>query len=176
MERSYLSIPKLQRFHRWSFGMDNQFHHTHHNGCNYLSMLGLKLIHASKNDHWHLGCSVLYMCHQKDMHSLLFAVTTWLCDNEILLQKLTVRIKMPLKWASVWHIRSLCWHFVVNYSSTVSCSWLVILIESKSTSAHYLWGVGSASAILSWVHDNVFLHAKPWLPGSEKSIFTIIIH
>ena len=105
-----------------------------------MSILGLKLIHASKSSYWHLGCCVLYMCHQKNRHSLLFPVTTWLCDNEILLQKLTVGIKVPLKWAAVWHIWLLCWHFVVNYSSNISCSWLVILITaSKSTSSHYLW-------------------------------------
>ena len=45
---NYLSIPKLQRLHHWSLGMDEQFHPTLHNGCNYLSMLGLKFIHVSK--------------------------------------------------------------------------------------------------------------------------------
>ena len=45
---NYLSIPKLQRLHRWSLEMDKQFHPTHYNGCNYLSMLGLKLNHVSK--------------------------------------------------------------------------------------------------------------------------------
>ena len=55
---NYLSIPKLQRLHRWSLGMDKYFHPTHYNGCNYLSMLGLKLNHVSKRGHrwarlWH---------------------------------------------------------------------------------------------------------------------------
>ena len=45
---NYLSIPKLQRCNRWSLGMDKQFHPTFYNGCNYLSMLGLKLNHVSK--------------------------------------------------------------------------------------------------------------------------------
>ena len=45
---NYLSIPKLQRLHRWSLGMDKSFHPMHYNGCNYLSMLGLKLNHVSK--------------------------------------------------------------------------------------------------------------------------------
>ena len=49
---NYLSIPKLQRLHRWSLGMDKLFHPTHYNGCNYLSMLGLKLIHVSKRGYW----------------------------------------------------------------------------------------------------------------------------
>ena len=24
--------------------------------------------------------------------------------------------------------------------------------------------------------ENIFLHAKPWIPGGEKSIFTAVIH
>ena len=48
---NYLSIPKLQRLHRWSLGMDRQFHSTLYNGCYYLSMLGLKLNHVSKRGH-----------------------------------------------------------------------------------------------------------------------------
>ena len=32
--------------------MDKEFHPTHYNGCNYLSMLGLQWMHGSKRDHW----------------------------------------------------------------------------------------------------------------------------
>ena len=35
-------------FNRWSLGMDKWIHPTLDNGCNYLSMLGLKLNHARK--------------------------------------------------------------------------------------------------------------------------------
>ena len=48
MGRNYLSIPKLQRLHRWSLGTDRQFHPTLYNGCNYLSRPGLNIIHVSK--------------------------------------------------------------------------------------------------------------------------------
>ena len=34
------------------FGMDKQFHPTLYNGCNYLSMLGIKLNHASERGPW----------------------------------------------------------------------------------------------------------------------------
>ena len=47
-----LFIPKLQRLHRWCFGMDEWFHPTLYNECNYLWMLGLKLIRVSKRGHW----------------------------------------------------------------------------------------------------------------------------
>ena len=46
---NYLSIPKLQRLHRWSLGMDKQFHPTVYYVCSYL--LGLKLNHVSKRGH-----------------------------------------------------------------------------------------------------------------------------
>ena len=48
MGLNYFSIPKLQWLLRWSLGMDMQFHPTLYNGCNYLPMLGLTLIHVSK--------------------------------------------------------------------------------------------------------------------------------
>ena len=47
----YLSIPKLQRLHHWSLRMD-KFHPTFYNGCDYISMLGFKLIHVDKTGHW----------------------------------------------------------------------------------------------------------------------------
>ena len=40
---SCLSIPKLQRCHRWRLGMDKQFHPTLYWACDYLSMLRLEL-------------------------------------------------------------------------------------------------------------------------------------
>ena len=45
---NYISIPKLQRLHRWSLWMDMQFHPTFYDGCDYLSMLAFKLFHVSK--------------------------------------------------------------------------------------------------------------------------------
>ena len=32
---NYLSMPKLQRLHRWSLGIDKQFHPTLYNGCSW---------------------------------------------------------------------------------------------------------------------------------------------
>ena len=48
---NYLSIPKLERLHRWSLGMDKWFYPTLFWACNYFSLLGLKLIHVSTRDH-----------------------------------------------------------------------------------------------------------------------------
>ena len=45
---NYLSIPKLQRLHRWSLEIDKFFLPTLNRGCNYLSLLGFKLNNVRK--------------------------------------------------------------------------------------------------------------------------------
>ena len=45
---TYLLIPKLQRLHRWSMGMDNQYQPTIYYGYNYFTTLGFKLIYIDK--------------------------------------------------------------------------------------------------------------------------------
>ena len=41
-----LSIPKLQRLNRWRLRIDKLFNPTIYNGCDYLSLLELKLNHV----------------------------------------------------------------------------------------------------------------------------------
>ena len=48
MRWNYLSIPKLQRLHRWSLWIDKEFHSIFFWVCDYLSMMGLKFNHVSK--------------------------------------------------------------------------------------------------------------------------------
>ena len=50
-------ISKLQRYNRWSFGMDNYSHPILYYACVYLSMLRLKLIHVSKGAYSGLLCN-----------------------------------------------------------------------------------------------------------------------
>ena len=66
---NYLSIPKLQRLHRWSLGMDKKFRPILYWVCNYISMLGLKLNHVSKRGHW----SVWHGIHEAMGGGLSFA-------------------------------------------------------------------------------------------------------
>ena len=49
---NYLPIPKLQRCNRWSLGRDKSFHPTIYWECDYLFMLGLKLIHDRQRGYW----------------------------------------------------------------------------------------------------------------------------
>ena len=55
----YLSSPKLQWCDCWSLGMDKWFRPTHYWACDYLSMLGLKLIHVIKRCPWYSQISLL---------------------------------------------------------------------------------------------------------------------
>ena len=78
---NYLSIPKLQRRNRWSLGMDNEFHTTIYNECNYLFMLGLKLIHDYQ---WHHDMTMISIGSvdypQKDQwctHSIFHFSLAW---------------------------------------------------------------------------------------------------
>ena len=47
---TYLAIPNLQRCNCLNFEIDKLFYHMRYIACNYLFMLGLKLIHVSKKD------------------------------------------------------------------------------------------------------------------------------
>ena len=44
----YSSVPKLQRLQRWNLEMDKWFYFTLYWACDYLSVLGFKLIHVTK--------------------------------------------------------------------------------------------------------------------------------
>ena len=59
---NYLSITKLQRWNRWSLGMEKQFHSTLSRAYDYLSMLGLglKLNHLSKRGYWRSSLELLF--------------------------------------------------------------------------------------------------------------------
>ena len=52
---NYLSIPKLKRCCRWSLVMDKLFLLTLYRVCDYLSMLGLKLILVSRKTPEHIS-------------------------------------------------------------------------------------------------------------------------
>ena len=75
---NYLSIPKPQRLHRWSIGMDKLFYPIFCKKWSYLSMLGLKLIHISKRgpgrDKWWLEEAVTWWRHQMETFSALLAL------------------------------------------------------------------------------------------------------
>ena len=66
-----LSISKLQRLYRWSLGMEKYFHATLYIGCNYLSMLALKLNHVSKLGYRSIKCGEIEEAGQE---TAIFAV------------------------------------------------------------------------------------------------------
>ena len=108
VQQCNLSIPKLKQCNCWILGMDKWFHPTLYNGCNYLSMLGLKLNHVSKRgpmelrawmNRWHLHemdkCDLLMIIlyfHRYDTN--LYIITSM----ESFIQYLTSTVQISLKF------------------------------------------------------------------------------
>ena len=58
-------MPELQRLQHWSLWMNKIFHYTLYNGCNYLSILGLELIHVNRDlspIQFQIGIVLVYRC------------------------------------------------------------------------------------------------------------------
>ena len=70
---NYLSIPKLQRLHRWSLRMDKYFHPTLNWASDCLHMLGLKLNNVSKKGYWLFNIWMTGSCNQLLVELLLCA-------------------------------------------------------------------------------------------------------
>ena len=69
---NWLPIPKLQRLHCWSLGMDKYFHPTLNHACDCLSMLGLNLNHVSERGPPNIDPELIAKqhqnAHQNDVH------------------------------------------------------------------------------------------------------------
>ena len=77
-EMNYLTIPKLQRLHRWRFGMDTSLNFTYYNGLNYLSLLGLLGFNLT---HWPLGDLNVILKMQISILVLLIGIFKSSYDN-----------------------------------------------------------------------------------------------
>ena len=96
-----LSIPKIQRLHRWSLGMDKQFHPTFYQAYDYLSMLGLKLMHISKRGYWGLfdehGWTGIRKWVNNHIHNYVTPIVIWAGINHL-------TYGLPSKWRHGWVI------------------------------------------------------------------------
>ena len=124
---NYLSIPKLQRCNRWSLGMDRKFHPIHYNGCNYLSMLGLKINHVSKRGHssfnhcWEIMHTKVCKCvrymdvciHQEN--NITENKPPWILLQTILFYK-TINLSL-YNWKYSLLVFTLCYHSVIGIIS-----------------------------------------------------------
>ena len=74
-----LTNSKLQQLHCSSMGMDKCFHPTLYNGCNYLTMQGLKLIYVNKRGPDRKGNHAVHPINYA--HNLIVHIehTIWIC-------------------------------------------------------------------------------------------------
>ena len=90
---NYLSVPKCQRCNRWRLKMHESYHPTLYWACDYLSTLGLKLIHVSKRD------PRLSRCTIRSSNSLTLSANDIYGDsavssNDSVLQKTHIDVKL----------------------------------------------------------------------------------
>ena len=76
--------------------MDRQFHPTLYRACNYLSILGLKLIHVLKRGHWCVTYHSLQLClcltvnTTRKIFKIIIVLTYWGRVTHICVSKLTI--------------------------------------------------------------------------------------
>ena len=80
--------PQLQQCNHWSWGMNKLFHLTFYNGCDYLSMLGLKLSHVDKSNPWYYNLS----------HGLCSSVQLMVCMQHGVVMEVLSKMKITIKW------------------------------------------------------------------------------
>ena len=71
MRWNYLSILKLKQCNHWILGMDKSFHPMPYWACDYLWMLGFKLIHVSKRAYCYLFYSMCLWFQMCDIQTQL---------------------------------------------------------------------------------------------------------
>ena len=88
-----LSIPKRQRWYRWSGGRDNKFHPTFYWSCDYLPMLKLKLNHVCKGGpsclfwwsnyfaYFSSGASAIHSLIQHQPRCITVKIMEWICNK-----------------------------------------------------------------------------------------------
>ena len=118
---NHLSIPKLQRCNRWSLGMDMLFHPTFYNGCNYLFILGKRLIHVSIR-----GLRLYHGDEQKvDSHWCVSGVTGSSCHpGYTYTDTLIIEMKMSSLWRNFRH-----WLHWMLSNDNLLCSQLQISVQ-----------------------------------------------
>ena len=127
---NYLSIPKLQRCNRWSLGMDKLFHSTLYNGCDYISMLGLKLICLTN---YHLWIEINI--------NVSFPLNTWCNNNVVTTSKRRHFDVITSKWRRFDVITTSLLRNVfaglTRHTDVRYCVWLVFCCRYLSTGACY---------------------------------------
>ena len=116
---NYLSIPKLQRCKfGGSLEMDKWFHPTLYNVCNYVSMLGLKLIHVNKSG----PCR-----YQKSLSYVTRHIGMYYCATVLQYRMLSYSVNKVVRhlWRKgAWHSTGVQFAFVI-WTTAASMQYMV---------------------------------------------------
>ena len=134
---NYLFIPQLQRRNHWGLGMDKLYHPAPYDGCNYLSMLRLKLNHINERG---LGTfDTLQTINYVHCSRVVYILLQYSSHGELLCLKFFV-------------LYCYCW---IEYSKYVWCSWTFCWNISHSTSPAFRYDGGVMSQYNNNNHDDV---------------------
>ena len=143
MEWNDLSIPKLQRCNCWSLGMDKSFHPTLYCACDYLCMLGFKLINVSNRHMRKQICSILTWWLYEYLVSVHCNMQSWTDGGQTVTERTkTLRVTLV----------STRWKYAVSkidsvglVSNTDTCTGppvsktIIIMEDSESISSHMVY-------------------------------------
>ena len=163
---NYLSIPILQRLHRWSLGMDKLFHLTLFWTCDYSSMLRLRVL------------MMAYKCTSKTRHNLK---QWWLNVNTILENKFNhFSVEMLFILIKTTPFENYMFKAMVTYPHSLSHGIRIIEI--------YFVGVFCCNVLFiifigicgnnqsSWFHQSCmqcgFYFRHTWVPEGKTSFFS----
>ena len=158
-------IPKLQRLHHRSLGMDKPFHSTLHWACDYLihvitwSMLELKLIHVSKKGpristglRFNLIWIWIFLTHCRPSD-----VTWWHWSGSTLTQIMAHCLEAPLPESMLTYHKMCSLAFTREQShKKCSCSWSVTSVWRLPCKNHYHFSQGP----MNWIHRLIDIEAR----------------
>ena len=138
--------------------------------CDYLSMLGLNLVHVSKRGPWCL-CP-LWIYHDHDIHIKLWYAITHPCRFATLLLKLCRQKTMDVAGIIFWmHPTNERRHYIVTWSPvgwvhTQNDPWCIC---SSMSLLEYVSGADSRFAPTKWEAASLWNDASHWLGASLES-------
>ena len=141
--------------------MDKWFHSTYNNGCNYISMMGLKLIHVRKGGFWYSVPSPN-------------CIITWQLFSKIIQHWYQGMNESLHLHGMVWcNYSSKQWHLITHPCPNLICS--LVWRQAKASRGQKLSGTWFVESLHNDNHNNQTMNnlenslPHPWWPQPHKA-------
>ena len=143
--------------------MDNKFHPTFHNGCNYLSIMELKFNHVSKRGSWPLSMIMLfsvlvaYIMHHcikfrlryKEECASRHGKRYWYNDVQQSTVKPLIQA-VPNPQTQMFLVSSCSCLHPIDLSHVLSREWRCSWSSADRRCSNYIWLINKYILLLSW--------------------------